>query len=359
MADGPDRPETGGGGGRRRCRGPPTTRRVAGRGPGRRRGGRSRPGPAREARRRPLGQGRRPRRQPDRRGLRRGVPGRRARPGGAAAGGGGPEDQGPAAERGPGPGGGAGRLGGRAARIGATTRRGPTGWPRPPAWPTPTPGATSSAPRRPRPPRTAARSCSRPWPARRSSRNWGRSASTCWAMAWPPPETWRRPRRSCAGPWARHPGDVWVNYDLAEVLVRIPSPRRGDPVLHRRAGHPARDGALPGAHAGQEGGIRRGDRGLPRPGPAPARERSPPVLPGGGVARRAAGRAEAAETMGRAVVVLREEIRLRPDDAPTHFTSSATPCGIEGRSTKPSPNSARRSGCGPTSSTRTATSATS
>ena len=191
--------------------------------------------------------------------------------GGPAAGRGGGEDQGPAAGRGPGPGGGPRRLVGRARGSFATTRPAPAAWPRRPGWPTPTPGATTSAPRSPWPTRMAARRRCRPWPAPRSSTSWAPSASTCWARPWPTRATRRRPRRCCAAAQLRHPGDVWVNYDLARVLEQLN--RRDEAIRFYTAARaaPPRDGPRAGPCAGRQGRVRRGDRGLPRPGPTPAR----------------------------------------------------------------------------------------
>ena len=53
------------------------------------------------------------------------------------------------------------------------------------------------------------------------------------------PATRPRPRRCCAQAQRRHPGDVWVNYDLADVLERRSPAATRRSGLHRRPGRSA------------------------------------------------------------------------------------------------------------------------
>ena len=78
----------------------------------------------------------------------------------------------------------------------------------------------------------------------------------------------------------RHPGDVWINYDLARGAGEAGPAGRGDPLLHGGAVAPPRDGPRAGPCPGEEGRDGRGDRGLRGPEAATARERPAPRLPG-------------------------------------------------------------------------------
>ena len=60
----------------------------------------------------------------------------------------------------------------------------------------------------------------------------------------------------------RHPGDVWINYDLARGAGEAGPAGRGDPLLHGGPVAPPRDGPRAGPCPGEEGRSGRGDRGL-------------------------------------------------------------------------------------------------
>ena len=231
------------------------------------------------------------------------------------------------AGRGPGPGRGAGRLGGRAASgqsqgpagAGTAARRGPRRRPRPLARP---------PPRRARwPDRTGARPAAA-GPGRRSAQfdDLAPSASTCWARPWP---SAGRPGggrgRAPPGRSGAIPGDVWVNYDLAAVLDEA-RPRRDEAIRYLHGGPapsaPRRPTSWPMRWT-KQGRVGRGDRGVPRPGPA----RGPAT----------------AGTSAAWAICLQDRGRLER--------------GRRGRSTRPSPPAARRSGSSPTTPWPTTTSA--
>ena len=91
-------------------------------------------------------------------------------------------------------------------------------------------------------------------------------------------------------------------------------------------------------------GPGRGRRGLPRGDPAQARRRLRP--------RQPRLRPERQGKLDEAIAEYREAIRLRPDDATTHF-NLGNALGRRGSWTRRSPSTARRSGSSPTTPTPT------
>ena len=389
---GPTRPA------RRRPRGPAPARRPArARSEAGARRRRARPGPARPARRHPRRPaGRRPRRLGHRRRLRRRLPRRRPRPRRPGPGGGRGQDPAPARAGGPGAGRRPGRLGGRApARREGRGR----GWRR----------LLGGGPRR-RPRPVARPSSARPWTGRGPQARLERAAgpgrhgptSTTCRPGQPGPAghgpgrrraTPRRPWPCSAGAAARHPGDVWVNYDLARLLEQLRPPRREEAIRYYTAARALRpETAHELAHALEDTGrgatrpiavfrdlirlaarttagtwlclgralqdrgraeeagavARRGRRRRPRGDPAEARRRRAHINLGN--ALTAQGK------LDEAIAEFREAIRLKPDYAEAH-NNLGIALRTRGSSTRRSPNTARRSGSSPTSPRPTSTSA--
>ncbi len=116
---------------------------------------------------------------------------------------------------------------------------------------------------------------------------------------------------------ARHPGDVWVNYDLARVLERLN--RRDDAIRFYTAARAVRPET---AHVLAHALASRGDsveaievfRDLARISPRIGGHLS--CL--GGELKGLGRLREAAEVLEQAVVELRKEIRLKPDNAAAH-----------------------------------------
>ena len=250
---------------------------------------------------------------------------------------------------------------------------------RPPAPPTPTHGATGCAPRStPDEERLGAR-CER-WPARPSRRARRRSASTCWARPCdagdprPAEGVLRQAQR-------RHPGDVWLNYNLARCLEKLARRRRRSATTRR----PARSGPrpptswpMPWRHKAKRdeaiavfrelARLRPGNgrhlmclgRALKSTGPT---ERPSAALDAAIAALREVIRAETGRRLvasrhlgrpcepgeaGRGDRRIPEAIRLRPDDASAHVNLGICSASVRGSSTTRSPSSARRSGSSPT-----------
>ena len=144
----------------------------------------------------------------------------------------------------------------------------------------------------------------------------------------------------------RHPGDVWVNYDLAQVLEKLG--RRDDAIRFYSAARAVRPET---AHELAHALTRKGEsdeaievfRDLVRLRPGNGRH-----LACLGQALKDRGRSrEAAEVLEKAVAALREAIRLKPDTRPAHDNLGNALQPRES-STRPSPTTARRSGSSPT-----------
>ncbi len=189
----------------------------------------------------------------------------------------------------------------------------------------------------------------------------------------------------------RHPGDVWVAYSLARALERLRPPPREEVARYYTAARALRpETAHELAHLLERMGrgaeaeavfrdlvIRRpedawhlaclGDHLKKTGRPAEAR----PFLERAVAAARAAVRLRPDDAaaqfrlgvaLGRqgkpdeAVAAYQEAIRLKPDYAEAH-TNLGNALRTRGSWTRPSPNTARRSGCCPTSPRPTATSA--
>ena len=122
---------------------------------------------------------------------------------------------------------------------------------------------------------------------------------------------------------------------------RIP---RGDPAQARLRRGPQQPRRYPDA----PGEARRGDRRIPRGDPAP-NPTTPQPTP------TSATPCEARASLDEAVAEYREAIRLKPDDAAAHY-NLGNALEAQGKlSTRPSPNTARRSGSSPTTPRPTAT----
>ena len=153
----------------------------------------------------------------------------------------------------------------------------------------------------------------------------------------------------------RHPGDVWVNYALGRVLEKLS--RRDEAIRFYTAARAIRpETAHELAHALEiPRRFRRGHRRVPRSQAAAPRQCPASGLPGQALKAKGLS-AEAEQVLEAAVAAGREAIRLRPDYAlPT--TTSAPPCEARASSTRPSPNTAPRSGSSPTTPAPTTTSA--
>ena len=292
-------------------------RAAAGR--GRRPGGRSRSDAARPAGRHPQCRGRRPGRLEHRRGLRRRLPRGGAGRGGTVRGRGGQADPGPAARGGDGPGDRGGRLGRHPARSEEEPcrRGGIVGPGRAP--PTPTPGASA---------------CAAPWTCPTRPLAWRRFERLAKAT---PFETLGpisldllgRALKDAGDPAGaeavlrraqqRHPGDVWINYDLARSLEKLA--RREEAIRYYTAARSLRpETAHELAHA-------LGDKGE-RDEEIAIFEDLRRLRPGSGRHLGCLGRAlknqgrsqEAAAILEAAAAANREAVRLRPDDAYAHFS---------------------------------------
>ena len=112
---------------------------------------------------------------------------------------------------------------------------------------------------------------------------------------------------------ARRLGQPHAGGDTGEAV----SPRRGDPLLYRRPGDPARDGLQSGAQPREARRLRRGPCRVPRPQGVRPSTRNLNFL--SGFLRDKKGLYQDAEAMSRAAEAAgREAIRLRPDDAVAH-----------------------------------------
>ena len=131
----------------------------------------------------------------------------------------------------------------------------------------------------------------------------------------------RRPRAGRVGAakaQERHPRDVWVNYVLGTVLEKQSRARRGDSLLHRRAGDPPRDRPRASPCPGEAGRSRRGHRRVPR-SPRITSWQCRDISDASVFALETTGRAhEAEEAFEAAVVAGREEVRLKPGSASAH-----------------------------------------
>ena len=197
--------------------------------------------------------------------LRRRLPRGRDRPGRPAAGRGGRQDQGPPAVGGAGPGRGAGRLGGDpprsgemppgAARLSAAARA---------ADPDPWRDELRDRPRSTRQGGPADAHC-RPWQSRRSSRNSGRSACTCWGPVWTMRGDIGHGRVGAAGrpaaPSGRCLGQLRPGQGAGEAGRAATRPSASTPRPERSA--PRRPTSWP--MRSSSGASRRGHRGVPRP----------------------------------------------------------------------------------------------
>ena len=129
------------------------------------------------------------------------------------------------------------------------------------------------------------------------------------------PEIWRRPRGCFARPQRRHPGDVWVNFDLAQLLEITRPRRRGDPLLHRRPVDAARDVPRTGPCTGAQGETETRPSRCSGTSSGSAPEGLHLGCLGRPAEERGPDRQEAAHRLDEAVAALREAIRLKPDDA--------------------------------------------
>ena len=333
---------------------------LAGRG---RRGGSGRPSATRSCSapgRHPLGRGRRPGRLGQRRGVCGGVP--RGRPGRRCPGPGGGRGADPvqAGGRGAGAGRGPGRLGDPAA-VGPAEGRGGLG-----------PAGRRRPRRRPGPDaRTGCGSCGRAPTARRSAgRYWswprrpirGPGRRRAWSC-WPGPVRGRasatRPSALLRRAQAHHPGDVWINYNLARALEALHPPRTEEAIGYYTAARALRpETAHELAHALEDRG--RGEEAvavfadLVRLRPGNGRHWGCY----GKLLKDRGDRAGADAALEKAVAALREAIRVKPDDAEAHANLGFALCEVKRDYPGRSRNTARRSGSSPTTPRPTTTSAT-
>ena len=256
-----------------------------------------------------------------------------------------------------------------AARRGVRSPPGGSRWRRR-GWPTRTRIATGSA--RSSWPRTASREAEAlegPGRRARGGRAAGARRPSCSAGPWRTSARPRRPWPCSARAAGRHPGDVWVNYALAEALDRLRPSAREEAVRYYTAARALRpetahelahllermgrgaeaeavfrdlvestagERAAPGLPGDSLEGARPGRRGGadPRPGrrrrsrgdPAPARRRHGPLQP----RPRPGGQGK----LDEAVAAYREAIRLQPD-TPRPTPTSASPWRPRGSWTRP------------------------
>ena len=217
---------------------------------------------------------------------------------------------------------------------------------RPPAPPTPTPGATSSATRSGAPrPSSGSKRLQRPGPRRPRSTSCPPSASTCWDGPCSARVIRQMAESVLRQAQRRHPGDVWLNYDLARCLEQLAAARRRSATTRPRARFARRRRTSWRTPWKQQGRDGRGDRGVPGPGPAAARRTAAPRLPGRGTAAR--GRVEGGRgVLDAAIAACREGSGQARRRGPT--TTSASPCGARVSCERRSPHYARRSGSSPT-----------
>ena len=155
----------------------------------------------------------------------------------------------------------------------------------------------------------------------------------------------------------RHPGDVWVNYDLAGALDRLRPSAREEAVRYYTAARALRpETAHELAHL-----LERMGRGAEAEAVfrdlADRRPENARHLACLGSHLKDRGRAaDAAPILDRAVAAARAAIRLQPDDATAHDNLGIA-LTARGSWPRPSPHSARRSGSSPTTPRPTSTSA--
>ena len=228
-------------------------------------------------------------------------------------------------------------------------------------------------------------------PGRRGSTRWAPSAWTCWARPWPVPAIRRTAEAVLRAAQRRHPGDVWVNYDLARVCEK--RNRRDEAIRFYTAARSIRpETAHELAHLLEQKGesdeaiavfqdlarLRRetAPPDLPRPAAAesrPHRKRPAPVLEAAVAAAREAIRLKpddswayvrlglALRAQGKlddAVAAHRVAIRLNPGERQGPLPPRRRPERRRGTKTTRSPNTARRSGSSPITTGPTSTSAT-